>query len=79
MESDQVSKRTWVIVAAMACVPGLGFAQSNGSQSQNPSPPPPMQKGNASMPDAQRKTAVAIGASAGFGISYLPLVQSKDA
>ena len=74
-------RNTWIMVAALACAPSLGFAQSDRSQAQNSGPLQPTQQnspGNAPMPDTQQKFVVAIGASTGFGISYLPLTIMEE-
>ena len=65
--------KAWIIAAAIVCAPGAGFAQSNRSQPQDVSPLPPAQEGSAPMPDTQHPFVVVVGASTGFGISYLPL------
>jgi NitT/TauT family transport system substrate-binding protein len=71
-------KKTWVIVAVMACTPSIGLDQANSSQLQKPNQPLAVQEGSPSMPGTQRKIAVVIGASTGFGLSYLPLMIMED-
>lgn len=74
-------KKLWIIVAAMACTPSIEFAQDDGGQSQSLGSPPPAQAsppGSAPTPGTRQPFVVAIGASTGFGISYLPLTIMED-
>jgi NitT/TauT family transport system substrate-binding protein len=70
--------KTWIIAVAMACAPSIGFAQSDSSQLQKSNPPLAVQEGSPPMPDTQRQIAVVIGASTGFGLSYLPLMIMEE-
>ncbi len=61
-----LKKITWVLVAAVAFAPMPGFAQSDSSGDGMPPE-------SAPTPGVQHKVVVVIGASTGFGLSYLPL------